>query len=271
MTIALPHQKIKLSDNTVRRSLMVLLAFIMTHLITYQQVPFSSNYQFPWIPFSIFLIYGLFICETNTWNYRRLSSKSKLNYDHGSVWLLIKTNIFYCTIIFSILSILQMVIFQYIMNPFRFVGLLGVCLMISLIETGVFILRGYSKKNSLTLNKLAASTAKLSIVRNGELRTVDEVEIAYFMHQNGCVFMVDHDGNKIVTQYETLNELEEKLSLNFFRANRQTIISKTAIASVQKDVNNKLKLQLKHLSDSISVSRYKSPELKHWLSSDHSA
>lgn len=271
MTIALPHQKIKLSDNTIRRSLMVLLAFIMTHLITYQRLPFSSDYRFPWIPFSIFLIYGLFICETNTWNYRRLSGKSKLNYDQHSVWLIVRTNLFYCTIIFSVLSIIQMAIFQYVMNPFRFVGLLGVCLMISLIETGVFILRGYSKKNTLTLNKVAATSSRLSIVRNGELRTVDEKDIAYFIHQNGCVFMIDRDGNKLVTQYESLSELEEKLTMHFFRANRQTIISRSAIRSIQKDVNNKLKLQLEHLSEAISVSRYKSPELKTWLSTDHSA
>ncbi|MEP1034171.1 LytTR family DNA-binding domain-containing protein [Ekhidna sp.] len=271
MTIALPHQKIKLSDNTIRRSLMVVLAFVMTHLITYQRLPFSSEYRFPLIPFLIFLIYGLCICETNTWNYRRLSRKCKINYDLNSVWLIVRTNLFYCTIIFSILGILQMALFQYIMNPFRFVGLLSVCLMISLIETGVFILRGYAKKSKLTLNKVAASRSHLSIVRNGVLRTIDENDVAYFLHQNGCVFMVDHGGNKIVTQYESLNELEEKLSVHFFRANRQTIVSRAAIRSIQKDVNNKLKLQLDHFSDAISVSRYKSPELKTWLSSDHSA
>ncbi len=271
MTIALPHQKIKVSDNTVRRSLMVLLAFFMTHLITYQRLPFSSEYQFPLIPFTIFLIYGLCICETNTWNYRRLSRKSKLHFSIDSVWLIVRSNLLYCTLIFSLLSIIQMIVFQYVMDPFRFVGLLGVCLMISLIETGVFILRSYTKKQGRTLNQVAATSDKFSIVRNGEMRTIDENEIAYFLHQNGCVFLIDHTGNKIVTQYESLSEVEEKLSEYFFRANRQTIVSKTAIRSVQKDVNNKLKLQLDNLAGFISVSRYKSPELKTWLSSDHSA
>jgi hypothetical protein len=47
MTIALPNQKIKLSDNTVRRSLMVLLAFVMTHLITYQKVAILTGLSIP--------------------------------------------------------------------------------------------------------------------------------------------------------------------------------------------------------------------------------
>lgn len=249
---------------------MVLLAFVMTHLITYQHLPFSPGYQFPLIPFSIFLIYGLFICETNTWNYRRLTKKSRLQFNASSVWLIVRTNLFFCTIIFTALSITQMLIFNYTMNPFRFVGLLSICLMISLIETGVFVFRGYSQKGSLTLNKVAASSNELVIVRNDELRTVREEEIAYFLHQDGCIFLVDNEGNKIVTQYESLNEIAKKLSGEFFHANRQTIISKSAVRSIQKDVNNKLKVQLDHLPESISVSRYKSPELKHWLSTDHS-
>ncbi len=272
MTIALPNQKIKLSDNTVRRSLMVLLAFVMTHLITYQKLPFSPDYQFPFIPFTIFLIYGLFICETNTWNYRRLSGKSKLGFDTKSVWLIIRTNLVFCSVIFAILTILQMIIFQYVMNPFRFVGLLGICLMISLIETGVFVIRGYAKSNgTLTFNKLAAKSQTLSIVRNNELRTIPEEEISCFVHQNGCVFLIDKEGSKLVTQYESLNEVEEKLSNRFFRANRQTIISRGAISSLQKDVNNKLKVHLEQLSTCVTVSRYKSRELKTWFQSDHSA
>ncbi|WP_421763690.1 LytTR family transcriptional regulator DNA-binding domain-containing protein [Ekhidna sp.] len=272
MTIAISNQKIKVSDNAVRRSLMVLLAFIMTHLITYQKLPFSPDYRFPIIPFSIFLIYGLFICETNTWNYRRLSKKVKLGYDLNSVLLIIRTNLLYCTFIFTILSLLQMLIFQYVMNPFRFVGLLGVCMMISLIETGVFVLRGYARGNgTLTFNKLASSAKSLSIVRNGELRTIAEEEISCFVHQNGCVFLIDKEGNKLITQYESLSEVEEKLSHLFFRANRQTIISRSAIQSLQKDVNNKLRVQLTHIQDCITVSRYKSRELKTWFNADHSA
>ncbi len=249
---------------------MVLLAFIMTHLITYQKLPFSPEYQFPFIPFSIFLIYGLFICETNTWNYRRLSKKSKLQYDLASTWLIVRTNLFYCTIIFSALSVIQMIVFQYIMDPFRFVGLMSVCLMISLIETGVFILRGNGQKNSLTLNKVAASSNKFSIVRNNQMIALEEAEISYFVHSNGCVFLINSVGDKLITQYESLSDVEERLSQNFFRANRQTIISRPAIKAIQKDVNNKLKLTLAHGEQSIIVSRYKSPELKTWLSTNHS-
>lgn len=269
MTIAVSSfSKLFRSDNGIRRTLMMLLALIMTHLISYQQLPFSSTYQFPIIPFSIFVIYGIFICEVNTWNYRRLASKYGISFDLKRIRRIVQTNLISCTLIFTILTFTQMFIFQSVMNPFRFVGLLSVCLMISAIETSVFIIVEMARQKSrkpITLNKVASAKQVLTILRNNELLTFQEEEVAFLIHQNGCIFLVDKEGHQFTTQFESLNEVEPKLSDQFFRANRQALISRTAVRSVKKDVNNKLRLTVNHLNAPLMVSRYKSKELKDWF------
>lgn len=161
-----------------------------------------------------------------------------------------------------------MFIFQSVMNPFRFVGLLSVCLMISAIETSVFIIVEMARQKSrkpITLNKVASAKQVLTILRNNELLTFQEEEVAFLIHQNGCIFLVDKEGHQFTTQFESLNEVEPKLSDQFFRANRQALISRTAVRSVKKDVNNKLRLTVNHLNAPLMVSRYKSKELKDWF------
>lgn len=268
MTISIPILKsVQISERTLRRTLMVLLAFIMTHLIAYQKLPFTAEYSFPWIPFSIFVIYGLFICEINSWNYRRLSPKM-----NGSIgrWRntlkLVSVNLISCAIIFTILSVVQMLVFEYTMNPFRFIGLMSVCLMISAIETAVFIINGFDRKH-LTLNKIASSAQApdhLTIVRNQQMTKIPTEEIAHVRNQSGVIMLIKMDGQKSSTHFETLTEVEEKLE-DFFRANRQTLISRQSVKAVKSDVNGKLKLELSDGSNEITISRYKSRAFKNWL------
>lgn len=268
MTIAVP--KFLYDENTIRRILMVVLALVMTHLISYQKLPFSRDYQFPIIVFCIFVVYGIFICEVNTWNYRRLAARYGQSFDLKNIIKLIQTNLLACAIIFTVLTSAQMLVFQNTMNPFRFAGLLGVCLMISTIETGVFVLLAISRQKSrspITLGKVAAGKSELTILRNDELLTFREEEVAYLIHQEGCVFLVDQQGHRFTTQFESLSEVEGRLSSQFFRANRQMLVSRTAVRSVKKDVNNKLKLKICHLNEPITVSRYRSKHLKDWYKS----
>ena len=260
------------SENTLRRTLMVLLAFLMTHVISYQRLPFTADYQFPLVPFTVIVIYGLFICEANTWNYRRTAGRDTFRkYHPGSVWPVFRLNLLTCIGIFTVLTILQMLIFNFIMNPFRFVGLLAVCLMISMIETSVFLFHGMAKRKNqpITLNRLAGKTGtnELTILRNNLLTKYRESEIDFLKHQDGCVFLVTTSGEKIVTQFESLSEVEQQLSQDFFRANRQILTSRRSIQAMQKDINGKLKLLLNNTSEPVTVSRYRSRDLKDWYRS----
>lgn len=259
--------KIVAHENAIRRILMVLLAFLMTHIISYQKLPFTSSYQFPLIPFSIFVVYGILICETNTWNYRQLMGRYGNVFSIKNVRRIVQTNLLTCALIFTVLTVIQMWIFHFVMNPFRFAGLLAICLMISAIETGVFIVLELTRikaRKPLTLNRVATEKEALTILRNDELLTFEEDDVAYLIHQNGCIVLVNNQGIRFTTQFESLSEVEHRLSSQFFRANRQTLVSRKAVHSIKKDVNNKLTLQINHLKALLTVSRYKSKELKDW-------
>ncbi|MDH4058359.1 MAG: LytTR family transcriptional regulator DNA-binding domain-containing protein [Cyclobacteriaceae bacterium] len=268
MTIAVP--KFLSDENAIRRMLMVVLALVMTHLISYQKLPFSQGYQFPIIAFSIFVVYGIFICEVNTWNYRRLAAHNHHAFNLKNISRLLHTNLLACAIIFTLLTFAQMLVFQNLMNPFRFVGLLSICLMISAIETGVFVVLGLSKqksRNPITLNKVAAEKKELTILRNDELIAFKEEDVAYLINMDGCIFLIDQKGHRFTTQFESLSEVEPRLSSRFFRANRRMLVSRNAVRSVKKDVNNKLALEVSHLHEPLTVSRYKSKDLKDWYKS----
>lgn len=243
---------------------MVVLAFIMTHLITYNKLPFSSGYRFPILPFVIFIIYGIFICETNAWNYRRLIQPGK--FDKGVVFKIFRVNLTFCLIIFCSLTFIQMLVFQFVMNPFRFVGLLSVCLMISIIETGFFLFHGIHlhRKEPLTLRKVAEQSEHLTILRNDEIIPFAENEIGYVMQQNGYVYLVDRQGKHFTTQFASLVEVENRLSGDFFRATRQAIVSKRSVVSIRKGVNGKLNVRLFNLEEPLVISRYKSKYFKEW-------
>lgn len=266
MILAIPSFS-GVSNNTIRRGLMIVLAYIMTHLISYQRVPFTEDYQFPFLPFAIFVIYGIFICEANTWNFKRLAVSFDHHVDVAMIWRILQINLITCTLIFVVLSGIQMLIFQYVPNPFRFVSLLGICLLITTIETAVFIVLELVKSRHdqpVTFNQIAVKTSDLTIVRNNEMITFNEAQITCFMHKEGCVFLIDQNGHWFTTQFGSLGEIEGKLSNHFFRANRQVILSHTAIRSMKKGVNGKLRLEVKHLSEPLIVSRYRSKDLKQW-------
>lgn len=85
------------------------------------------------------------------------------------------------------------------------------------------------------------------------------------------VYAVKNDGEKILTQFSSLNELSDTYStLGFFRLNRQFSISHSAVKQVQKDINQKLRVSLEPATDNIPseamVSRYTGPQFKKWVS-----
>lgn len=81
-------------------------------------------------------------------------------------------------------------------------------------------------------------------------------------------YAILHNGEKYSLDYQSLDEVEELLDPNqFFRANRQYIISINAIQSVKPVENSKLIIRLKEPNHKLEIdtSRQKSPEFKKWL------
>lgn len=76
------------------------------------------------------------------------------------------------------------------------------------------------------------------------------------------------NGEKYITDYVTLEEVEELLDpKQFYRANRQFIINIEAIQTVKPVENSKLVVRLKEPNQKLEIdmSRLKSPEFKKWM------
>ncbi len=91
-------------------------------------------------------------------------------------------------------------------------------------------------------------------------------EVAYFYSENKLTYLVCHTGKKYVIP-DTLEELESTLDPHvFFRANRQFLISQSAIQQIVTHFGGKLKLVIEpQIQEEIFVSREKAGILKEWL------
>jgi DNA-binding LytR/AlgR family response regulator len=90
-------------------------------------------------------------------------------------------------------------------------------------------------------------------------------DIALFVRDN-LIYIHTFSGEKYITDYTTLDEIEELLNPHFYyRANRQSVIHIDAIQSIKPLENQKLVLYLKApLSISQDISREKAPTFKKW-------
>ena len=90
-------------------------------------------------------------------------------------------------------------------------------------------------------------------------------DIALFLRDN-LIYIHTFSGEKYITDYTTLDEIEELLNPKFYyRTNRQSIIHIDAIQSIKPLENQKLILHLKPpLSMSQDISREKAPAFKKW-------
>lgn len=94
---------------------------------------------------------------------------------------------------------------------------------------------------------------------------LDAEEILYFYISEGQVKAVD-TGLKEYLFPQTLDELVESLNpRQFFRANRQYILSKKVIKDIDLWFNNRLSVNLKVGSERILISKAKVNEFKEWF------
>ena len=105
----------------------------------------------------------------------------------------------------------------------------------------------------------------LTYVRN-ELVPIPIKEIAYIYTENTITYVVCFDGKRSTTN-ASLDDMYTNLDTTlFFRANRQFIISITAIDKIIKYGNSQLKILLQSkTSEEIIISKNKAAEFKQWL------
>ncbi|MBG7611145.1 LytTR family transcriptional regulator DNA-binding domain-containing protein [Polaribacter sp. BAL334] len=105
----------------------------------------------------------------------------------------------------------------------------------------------------------------LTYIRN-ELVPILIDDIAYVYTENSITFVVSFDGNKSISN-ASLDEVFTQLNPSlFFRANRQFIISISAIDKILKYGNSQLKIVLHtKTTEDIIISKNKAAEFKQWL------
>ncbi len=110
-------------------------------------------------------------------------------------------------------------------------------------------------------------TTFLVETKGDKLVPLGTTEIAYIFADSGLVKAVTSDKRKLVLQH-TLDELSKMLNpKDFFRANRQYIISRNSVKDIDLWFNNRLSINLTiPVDEKILVSKARVGEFKNWFS-----
>jgi len=127
--------------------------------------------------------------------------------------------------------------------------------------------------SNFTQQKISSSTFKTRFLlnRSNQLIPVMAQDIAYFFTQNKVVYVVDKNNQKYHTD-QSLEELIQQLNpKDFFRANRQFILSIHCIQKIHHYGNAKLKIDISPACEEfIVISKAKVREFKNWVANPQS-
>jgi two-component system LytT family response regulator len=107
-------------------------------------------------------------------------------------------------------------------------------------------------------------------VKGSKLIPLQVKDIAYIYIESGLVKAVTCDDKSFVIE-NTLDELASLLNpTDFFRANRQFIVSRSSIKEIDLWFNNRLSLNLNvKVPDKILISKVRVSEFRNWFSGEH--
>lgn len=107
------------------------------------------------------------------------------------------------------------------------------------------------------------------VIKSGRTRKrIDLKDFKLFYVANDMVYGITGE-RKIPLAGFTLDKLEKQIdSALFFRANRQTIVTRPVIDQIGTEVNGKLSIQLKDLPETmpdVTISRLRAPAFRQWM------
>ncbi len=120
------------------------------------------------------------------------------------------------------------------------------------------------QKAARTLNQ---DFKKRFLIKIGDqFQSIQTTEIAYFSYNNGLTQVHCRDSRRLPIDH-SLDYLEDMLNpMDFFRINRQLIISMNSIAQINTYFNSRLLLKLNPASkDDVIVSRDRVADFKRWM------
>ncbi|TCP22413.1 LytTr DNA-binding domain-containing protein [Tenacibaculum skagerrakense] len=246
--------------------ILMVFSLVVNHLATRDSFPDSESYRFPIEGFLssivLFILIGI-IAYLNFKFYKKKYFSKKIEII-TIVWFMAST-LGYITIMYIPVNI----IFNKVADGQTEFYYLLIGLLISLLVSFIFIGLWYAQ-DIYNLYKLSIKDAEITIESGAKMTKLTYENIACFYSENKIVYTVQNNGTTISTDF-TLNELEEKINDQlFFRANRQIIIHKDAIAQIEKIENSKLRIRLKASIENdaiaeINISRYKRKAFMNWF------
>lgn len=254
----------------LRYLILPFLAMLLTHLVAYKKLPFDPEYQFPLLTFSFVLLICAICCEANFICYRAMKEKfSKHEFNNRSITIQLTISGALTAVVFGFLIYsINYFVFGIVTPLTRFLSSLLIAELIILLETLYFITR------DLYLSKASSESRSTDlvwkIVTGRKTQLIDESDIAYLYSQSGIVYLITNEGRKILTQFNSLNEVKKTYNLgSFFQINRQYLIKLHAIDTVMKEVNQKLQIKLSptapEIPEAAMISRYRSVDFKKWI------
>ncbi len=99
-----------------------------------------------------------------------------------------------------------------------------------------------------------------------QYQNVDVRDIGFFHYEEATTYLMAVDGKKLPIDY-SLDQLEDVLNpVDFFRINRQYLVSVEAIKQINSYFNSRLLLTLRpETSQEVIVSRDRVPDFKKWM------
>ncbi|MEZ4808985.1 MAG: LytTR family DNA-binding domain-containing protein [Allomuricauda sp.] len=118
---------------------------------------------------------------------------------------------------------------------------------------------GLPKDSKVYKERFTAHSGKAYILINYN-------NIAYFV-KDTLIYIVTKDKQQFVTDFQTMEEIEELLNPDlFFRANRQIILQADFVESYKTNSYGKLQVKMKSpVNTSVDISREKAQAFKKWL------
>lgn len=250
-------------DSWIVGGVLIFLSILLNLVSSPDSLPFDTNFEFPaekvlsGMFLSLFFLISIEIIFTH---YKARHFKHHFSKSALLNFMLI------CLLAFSVLYIaFSIVIREFTNETYNWYEII-VFLMINLLiaTIGLFFLFG---KRLWKLSKFSESSYKLKVTSGNRVLYVDIEDIAYFYFCDKVVYLIQNNSQRLVTNF-TLNQLEKHFEDDFFRVNRQALISHKSVIQFMPDKNRKLLVEVQPQfaeNKFLKVSRYKAMGLKRWL------
>ncbi|MCP4521902.1 MAG: response regulator transcription factor [Cytophagales bacterium] len=116
------------------------------------------------------------------------------------------------------------------------------------------------------LQKKESFKKRFLVKKGAQFKSILSQDIVYFVSEKKLTYLINLEGEKYIID-QSLDELSQVLDpQQFFRINRQMILSIDAIQKIHTFFNGRLKLEIIHQSeDEVFVSRDRVQAFKDWL------